>query len=410
MRFHIWLAASVLSLTLLSSPAAWAQDAAPEPPTARERRLAELRVEREIMDEEVLLAEARRKLIPTSGIDGGVETGTGAGEAEVLALAARQFDVGARHIIRRLELPTGRLLITTGATRPDTTAYEVFNLRATSLQATLADLDRTASAIQGGSRGAGLGDVLAIGSSLLSYFRSDFSIEGIKVEGMDDAALAAAVLANGAAHITPLDVGAVSAATLLRIRDQLAALDRQRLALEGARRTCVEAKAGYEAALASAETDPARAALRRDNARTLDRCAILEAGIAAYAGFAAEYSSADGAASFATILKQAETADRLKSSDLLVVKVIGTAGSGYTQENLISHLGGMPFHITSAAVISWQRYDSAGVLKDAGWMPLYDGYRRLGQVDALINACRSRSTRDRGGCEALPDARWGADR
>ena len=408
MKSRIWLVASGLSLTMLLAPVASAQDAPPEPPTARERRLAEVKVERQIAEEEALLADARRKLIPASGIDGEVARGEGAGEAEVLALGARQFDVGARRIIRQLELPATPLLITTGATRPDTTAYKLFDLRADALLATLTDLDRTAAAIQGGRRG--VGDVLAIGSSLLSYFRSDFSVAGIAVEGMDDAALAAAVMANGGNHVTPLDVGAVSTVTLVKIRDQLAELDRRRLALEGARRTCVEVKAGYEAALANAETDAARAVLRRDNARTLEMCAVLEAGVAAYVSFATEYSSADGAASLVTILKQAETAHRLKSGDLLVVKVHGAAGSGYTQVNLISHLGGMPFHVTSASVVSWQRYDPAGLLTDAGWMPLYDGYRRLGQVDALINACRNGSARDREACGALPSADWGADR
>lgn len=371
----------------------WAQDAqtppVSEPETPAQRRLAELKVEQEIAEAEKAIRDANSTLIPTSGVEGTVTIGEGGGGPEVLAIAARQMEDGAFRIISQTKDPGDRgLWVATGAEVPETTAWQFFVVRQEALEASLKATTDALATAESGPRsaysGMGVGTAISAASALLSYLRSDFSVAGVAVTGLDDAALAAAVIAAAPGRIQLLDTASIQSSTLIDIHDRLKGLDVLRDRLEPARLSCVETDRALEAALEGADTDDAKARIRRGFVERLDACRQIKALIADYDAFVAFYASDDGAL-MGKVIQQAELSKRMTERDLLLVKLHQVSGAGYTQINLVSHLGGMPYHVTTASVISWQRLNSDGRVTDSGWVPLYFGYRRLGDVDKIIN-------------------------
>lgn len=384
------------ALLAAGSVAAQETPADAPPQTAAERRLAELETEQKIAEAEQAIRQANSDLIPPSGIDGTVEIKTGGGGPEVLAIAAHQLQLGARRIISETVDPgAAGLWISTGTSRPDITAWQFFTVRQEALekllQAKAAQL-AAAAASEGksadGAAGLGVGAAISAASALLSYLRSDFSVAGVDVSGLDDDALASAVMAAAPGRIQRLDTAAIRIETLQDVHDRLLGLDVLRDRLEPARLECIEIRKAADAAVEAARTDAARVRARAQFADRIEACDEIRTLITQYDAFVALYASADPTL-MATVIRQADVDRRLGERDLLLVKLHKVQGAGYTQTNLVSHLGGMPYHVTTSSVISWQRMDRTGVVVDSGWAPLYFGYRRLGEVGSLIATCEN---------------------
>lgn len=372
--------------------AALAQDTVVEDTrTPQERRRDELVVEKEIAEAQQAIRAAEGSVVPSSGIAGTTTAGAGAGEAEVLALGALQFDRAAREIKSQLRKPAGSpLLIAVGTLRPDVSAYTLFKIRQETLLRDLVNARPLANQISSEKSAT---PALMIGGAILSYFRSNFSVTGVKIEGLDDAALVAAMVANGEQLIRPLEQNAVPAAAIDEVRRALDALSMARRELEPARSECIRIRAELEADQAEAEAKD-RPRIRARASSLVDKCSTLDAVLAAYSTFVSDHAATGGAA-IGAVLKQAHLSAVLGQSDLLLVKVHDTAGSSYTQQNFFSTvIGQMPFHVTAASVISWQLLGPDGQVKDAGWQPMYEGYRQVGEVPIVLNGCTDRQRRE----------------
>lgn len=469
----VGLAAIIAALATASAAAGQDGDDAPDPatpPTARERELAELKTELEILTTQNALREASVTATPASGIEGKVEVAEGAGTAEVMALAARQFRTLAGRIATgalakapQVSSPNDRsdqvpgvpaavavsdpcaaptalnasgptaapmmsqpVLLSTGSTFPDLSAAEAFEIRrrgltrliceAVSSRPTVSRLTRTSTSLSpylsaqilslqpslipesaagdlsilpGMGPAANLVSGLRIASSVLSYFAADFRVSGTPSSGLDDAALATAVLEAGNGQIGVLQTTSISASVRESFIGDLEALDTLRDEVEPERRICVAFRADMERRVEAADA-AARAGIRAGYTERLDACGPIERAVLAHAAFAEEFGgSTEAATRTATVLQQRSIREQLTGRHLLIVDLTGSSGSAYTQQNLFSQIGLMPFHITTTSVAGWQTFDGSGGFVAGGLIPVYDGYRRLQDVDTYINECRS---------------------
>jgi hypothetical protein len=389
-RIASLLASGVL---IWASSVAAQEDAEPAAPkTAAELRLERLQNERAIAEAEKAIRDARDVAIPSSGNEGTTSAGDGAGQPEALALASRQFDQIAQRIAGRPALQNVSVLVTSGTTRPTTEAYQSFLGHVEALKAELDEAQRSAKEIENAGRSNIVGStpvaaIVPVASALLSYLRSDYDIAGVDVHGLDDAALIAALVAQGEHKLQPLDQAAISTTTRSELRTILNSLQGSRRSLNTALGRCDELRADRDVDLSEAK-DEEKPAVRRRYIVPLGHCATVEAAEANYAQFLSTYSTADGAAMKA-VFEQAQLDAALKRGGLLYVKVHQTAGAAYTQANFFASLGAMPYHVTVASVVSWQFVGSDGQVADAGFERVYDGYRRIDQVDELLNPSAS---------------------
>jgi hypothetical protein len=406
-----------LAIMAVVASSALAQDAE-EPATAAPKSAAQLRLDALLVEKGI--AEARRDIrtaeavtIPDSDTSGTVTAASGAGQAEALALAGRQFRNSAIEILNTLQKPeTGRVLfVTAGTALPDTSAAALFSVRLENQIARLVETRGLSDAIttwgvealqpQYGS----VGDAAGIASSVLSYLRSDFSVAGLDIAGMTSEAMVSAVLAVGGPATQRLDTNWIDPVVVLEISEKLNRLEGERALIEGGRVRCLELRADREAALAAAK-EPLKPAVRRRYVTVMDQCAQLDAHLTAYNAFVSDLS-ASGGATLVAVLRQESLARKLAVNDVLLVQVQAVSGSSYTQQNVFAHLGGMPFHVTASSVVNWSRVGPQGVVRAHGGGPVYDGYTRLQDVRQLVNGCtaaeRTRSPRQ---CPIEPTLTW----
>ncbi len=377
-----WILVHAAASLLLSYPA-MAQDVAPVTPQASSARLDRLLEAQKEAEARQAIRAAQADLIPSSGVEGTVGVGDHAGEAEAFAIAALQTRDVADRIYAALPEGGRSALVAPGASRPDTTAYLAFDLRRQAVLGQLTGVKGVADEILSQSVAVAPGTVIAIGTALLSYFRSDYQVDGIAVTGVSNDSLVAALLQGRSDTLQPLDAGRVHPDTINAMRRDLAEIDTARRALERARRTCVQFQADYDAEVNAKDAD--KPAVRRSWADRLDLCTTLATALTSYTGFATDMGAS--AAGFPEILKQYDIHLQLKTNRLLLVE-IDTRGSGYTQQNIVSHLGGMPFHVSVVSWAHWRLLDTTGRLQASGDVPVHSGYRRVNDVEALILAGR----------------------
>lgn len=363
------------------------------PPSPAEQRRTELELERDIAKLEQEIRTLRTPTLPESGVEGEMNVGDGAGEAEAMVLAARHLgDVGTRIISDLAPGMHGPVFVAGGDVFPDQTPLRVYEVRHAALTAQLGRARLIADQItapglgiaeSGGRKGVGaLSAAIPLINSLLSYFRSDYAAAGLDVPALDDAALVAAVLAaeppGQARRLQPM-TGPVSREVAVALSSELLALDEARSGLEPGRRRCVQMRALAE------EEEAAAGRL----ASRLDLCAQLDLALSAYQTFGEELAADDGA-QLGALLRLRQVARNLDQAgaSVLLVRLHASTGGSFKQTNVFSALGAMPFHVTTSTIASWRQLDGQGQLVAAGWRPAYSGYRRLQEVDELINGPR----------------------
>lgn len=226
-----------------------------------------------------------------------------------------------------------------------------------------------------------------IAHAVFSYLASDYSVEGVTVSGVTDDMLVSAILEAGRNYdhdrirfIAPAFVG-TSAEGFSAFEIALRNLDDARNQIEPERRTCVVRRREAEARV-NARLEADRPALRARENEDLRDCDIVEAAVAAHASFAADYGGSEQAAARSMrVIEQLSLALRMgDGARMLVVNVHSSDGSAYTQQNLWTHLGGMPFHITASVVVSWRLTDGSGMATHGGVLPMYSEYTRMRDI------------------------------
>lgn len=433
------------ALVFAAPAAVLAQDAPPAVPaqTERERLAASLKTEVEIAEARNALREASVDAAPPSSIAGSTEAGAGAGQAETLILAAQQLEALSGEIVRKLAglpaptlaaavNPDQRFLITTGTAYPDLAALNAFEIRRRAVEEDLRratagvdavraltlpprsgqaaesqyflslrrDVNKlfagdTLSAASLADIGGPLVSALRITSAVSSYFSSNFSATGAEVKGLDDAALVSAVIEAGRGGVGLLQETVVTPAVQTAFFRQLEALDTARDGIEGARRICTQLRADMDQQVA-ASAEAGRPAIRRAYALKLDTCQPIDTAVTSHAAFATEFGGSTAAAERASaVLRQMSVQEQLRGRILVTLNLHSVEGSAYTQQNVFSNFGLMPFHVTTSTVAGWRAFGADGVLLAGALEPAYAGYERLQGIDRLINGCRSVEDRRR---------------
>lgn len=186
-------------------------------------------------------------------------------------------------------------------------------------------------------------------------------------------ALAALQLRSAAADV-------VSDETIRSVEDTLNRLSDERQRLEPGRAVCVAMKAEIDGAKEAAD----KAALRNRYASPLNLCAQVELAANTYDAFVQSYG-AGGGSKLHTGMQQMDIQRRLGSHRLLLVSLVAPQAASYTQSNVFSTLGAMPFHVTTASVLAWRLVDGQGEVVDARWACLYSGYQQITEVDRAVN-------------------------
>ena len=398
------------------------------------------RLEREAETRELLLRIAEADLarrqalidsVPASGLTGAVTPEAGAGEPEATVIAAVQTRRAAQTIVAAVDevvgagaaagpaalglvddpsacvqrrdhraprpLPTGRTIVVAGNETPALSQWRQFNARRGALLRQLCaaaeasgDADREGALLPMGEGGlsAASGPIAAvqIAHAVFSYLASDYSIAGVTVSGITDEMLVSAILEAGRGRYAAPAHGEASDDAFAAFDAMLGQLDDARNRVEVLRRRCV-ARRREAAARVSAARAPNRAAVQAVETENLRDCDVIDAAVAAHTSFAGEYGgSAEAANRSAAVIHQLGLAQYLSGgAQVLMVTVHSSDGAAYTQENLWTHLGGMPYHISASVVVSWRLTDSSGMAVHGGVLPMYSEYTPLEDVPDLLD-------------------------
>ncbi len=390
-----WTATAV-ALGLLATPV-WGQDAptqpaAPPSPLQQQRDDAKLRAE--IADFQAKEAESRASIIPDPPTAGVTKAEAGAGEPEALILATLQVQFAASEIVESVgpiidekKLPVA---VAAGSTLPSDAEAQAFDLRTSALKTFLDDAgkievdiprprasERFASqALTSFVPGATLTNIAA---SALSWLQTSTTIAGVSLTKPEDATLVSAFLWAGNGRLQTLDGLRVHRDTRKGVEDTLTELAQLRGELERSRGNCAIMRARIDAT-----KDDAKAALQALYAGALVSCGQIDAAIAAYDAFTGSYKAGDGDR-LQLVLSQKEMARRIGTGLVLLVSIPRQEAAAYTQTNVFSSLGAIPYHVTAATDITWRLVDSEGTLIRAGFGSRYSGYQPISEVDRLVN-------------------------
>ncbi|MFI4950343.1 MAG: hypothetical protein ACHP7A_04830 [Caulobacterales bacterium] len=344
-----------------------------------------------------------------SGISGKADAGTNAGAAEAAMLSALAINKTAKEIAGLM--PNGSVVIFAGKDAPDLTLAQLFDLRVAGIEKSFTEAnDAFDAAKNADSRSNQLLEFatpvltgLSALSSIVSYFKTDYSVGGIAV-ATDDYMLAVAVAGEmkGRAFIAGQQVDDVASA---EIQDRLAKLQRTSAAAADSRAKALARiaeltpkapakKKGRHAAVPVPPADPriARYQVAADE---------LDEAIARYDGFIADILGKPASGSgdskkdavpaklpLDTIIAQESTRLALRTAGhALYLKVHSGAGGYYAEHNIWTGLGAMPFHVSGAAVVSYSEVSAkTGEVELAGLRPISCGYRTPAQVQKLVEA------------------------
>lgn len=400
--------------------------------TPAELRLEALKIERDSILAQQEIASARGGIIPDPPKGGTTTTEAGAGEPEAMILAARQIRTAAVQIVSALSTWGAKpIFVTSDSAFPSIQERQIFDIRYKALSDQLTEAAAISTRIMavGGSSPrnryldslsrqqhnlfssqemaafpGGVATAAQLATSVLSWFATDYTIEGVEVADVDTNDLVSAVLWAGAGRIKTLDAGPLSTDVITGMETRLTALQTKRTALEPARQRCLAWDAEAAAAIEAAPAD-SKAAARARFAERLNLCGTMTPAIASYDAFGTTYGSA-GDDKLLKVMQQMELEKRLgRDGQILMVSTSGVTGASYTQSNIVSTLGGMPFHVTTTSEVVWQLRDRAGEYLDGDVITAYSGYQRLPDIDTLVNGCNAvnqRRQRSPGGQAACP--------
>ena len=348
--------------------------------------------------------------IPTSGISGGVKLGDKAGAFETALLATRATMTAAVKLADALQsipfaTPPARLLVFPAGEMPTFQATAAFMAQKAALATGMQSAIRSAEDLRKHAAGAermsteslaavGLG--LEAVTRLLGFFRTDFEIGGSELAA-DHLLLAEAAGGELRKRFgTTTQIYLKSMFNPSAILHVVSGLPAELQLLQGLR--------GKAAAIA-AETERQVAALEQDVAKSGDTPAEREAKQARSARLAAERAVLD---KLKTAIQACDTffgrflvpddktlafikeyeiwkSSQEANSYVLIVKMHKAGGSQYTEKNLWTTFGKMPFKVMGGVIVSYALFDGpSGALVRAGVVPVHGGFANADEVGTLF--------------------------
>ena len=334
--------------------------------------------------------------VPSSGIQGSVETKDRAGVTEAALLAGRAVGLAAQQIAADLtssDFPTCGtvLLLFAAADAPSFNGLLNFRAQQALLRQALADATRISieshqrapmPTVEVVPSAAAVGMGLDAASRLLGFFRSDFSIGGVQLT-VDDSMLVHALAGNPTlrqkyvvrlpAQYNPQAL-ANPADGILQDLIALAAL---RAGNGDAIDRHERAQAHFLTASAAASAQIHQAAL-----------AALKGANALYDAFFTGLTTADdkGSVPLSAIAREEAVARDLDSgAALLVVKLQTAGGAHYTRKSLWTFFGWMPFYNMGGVVASYVLLSGReGDTLRSGVVPIHGGFFRSSRIQRAV--------------------------
>lgn len=396
-RALAWL--PIVALCLSAGNAMAQEEKAPKTPA--EERLALLAAQKAEKDAEtaLILAERNRQAarlggVPSSGIAGNVTIGSKGGELEMQLLATAAINAAMASIAEQLKPHTENATVHLypAAHPPNLQAVAAFTVQKEQIQRALRQVTTEAQALLGQPGVESLATVgIALESitKLLGFFRSDFTVAGADL-GFDDVLLlqAAARVVPAARLLVPslYHAGAVTGARDMMGSELSTLSERQ----AEAQQMLSQLDAAIEAADKAAADTAGSATQKADAARRLPRLRVaaerIRAALAAHDTLLTRLLGSDEAAG--ALLRDMVVWRSLREpgSQLLLLKVQYTKGSSYTEKNLWTSFGAMPFSVAGGAVVSYTLVVAGnGSVLASGVIPVHGGFTSVKDVPGKVN-------------------------
>lgn len=390
---------ATLALGLLAFPASGqdtttATPTPPVPPTALEQRRDEAVIRAAIAKAESEEAASRASMLPKPPTVGATTASEGAGEPEAMILATLQVQFAAADIVQQLgatfDTNSHPTFVAAGSTLPSVAEAEAFDLRTDALEAFLSRASEieiaipeprrsNLMAVEAGQGFLPISTLTTIAASAISWLQTTTTVGGVALTKTEDATLVSAFLWAGGGRLQPLDGVRISTETSRAVTGRLDALARLRGLLEVPRGNCAIMRARIDA-----KKDDAKTALEALYAGALVSCGQVDAAITAYDAFTSTYKAGDGDR-LQLVLAQKEITRRIGTGMVLLVAIPRQEAAAYTQTNVFSALGAIPYHVTAATDLHWRLVKNDGSLVRAGFGSRYSGYQPISEVDRLVN-------------------------
>ena len=356
--------------------------------------------------------------VPSSGIQGNVETKDKAGVTEAALLAGRATRLAAQTIAD--ELPPGEppaqqaaqpgqplqpalapakqvLLLYTSSDVPNFNALLTFRAQTTLIREALEEAERVsigamqkAPSLEAVPPAAAVGLGLEAASKILGFFRSDYTIGGVQLS-LEDSILLHALAGNETLRgkyvvRLPAQYNAQSLDLPTQgILKDLIALAKLKGNVAGRIEQHEKAKARFLTDAPKAK-DPAQ---MQDSALLHEQAtAVIKGAVAMYEGFFTKVSAADnkGNLPLSTVAREDVIARALTGgAALLLIKLQTSGGAYYTKKNLWTFFGGMPFYNMGGVVASYVLLSGKdGATLKSGVIPIHGGFVRSNEVQSAV--------------------------
>jgi hypothetical protein len=354
--------------------------------------------------------KARLGEVPSSGIAGTVTLAANAGKIEAELLASAAIDHVAARIAAALPQPAAaaRLFVYATQDAPTFQALTAYRVQtglvgiafatatAASDKANEGAVPPAEARVEGVAALGAAGVALDAVTKLAGYFRSDFSVQGIDMTP-DDALLVAALAnrlraAEGnryAVHVPALYNPGALATGVDAIKNDLLA-NATAKARAQARSATHDRAAGAFAELAKKSVVPEEKVQLGEKAELHRKAAeSLRGAIALQDALLTRLATPDdkGATPLVAVVREsAVVASLAGGARLLLVKASKTGGSLYTEKNLWTSFGRMPFFVGAGVVATYVLLDGVdGKVLASGVVPRHGGFVSARDVPAAIN-------------------------
>jgi hypothetical protein len=339
-----------------------------------------------------------------SGITGSVSMTDKAGAIEATLLATKALQQGASLITAAVAPKLDKTKVVVAASLSEVPNFETLSLYRAQRQVVdkaLTDAIAAASdALTASARyaqGAGprafvpaVGTILDSVNTLLSYFRTDYTLGGVDV-ALEESALVAATSATltqqGCRVTLPRIYDPASLTASSAIVQEIAALNvlRHRAGNMNDDLTKRAADTGkaLEAAKLPADTRPIADAA----AKIKEAAAGLAAAIAVYDSWFGKLATVDdkGGSLLGNIVQEQSLAVAIQGGYLLVLKVQKAGGGYLIKKSLWTFFGGMPLYHMGGVSVSYELFEGqSGQVLASGIVPVYGGFVKAGDLPDKI--------------------------
>lgn len=341
--------------------------------------------------------------VPSSSLTGAVATNAGTGDIEANLLAARAVRDAAANIepVIKLKVPEkGSVIIMAVSDVPTFQNHIAYKAQFGIVKLALEKAIQSATqAPEPGAKveaaapllgGAGL--LLDATTKLLSFFRSDYTVQGVTVDASDLVAvteIANKLAADGFAVTVPaiFNGKAVTDAGQSLIADITLLSAERQVADNRAKQVDVQIDDLTKAA--NAEADPTKKqVLLNDASRRKGLADALRGAIGVFDAWFTKLTTADdkGVIGLVTVAKEQAIVDLFASGGkLLAIKVQKTGGAFMTKKNLWTFFGAMPLYHMGGASVSYALMEGkSGQVHVSGVVPVYGGFVKAGEVRAAL--------------------------